>query len=279
MDHNLDSQGQLSSIEIENRNKEREKRNLFLLSLAGLLLFVVIWELVVGVGIVPKKFLAPPSTVFVTFINKFTEVKPDGATLQVHFISSFILALTGFLVAIIIGTPLGLFMGYFKAVDKVARPIFDLIRPIPPLAWIPLSILWLGIGMTAKAYIIFLAAFVPCVINSYTGVKLTNIVLINVAKTCGADRLEIFTKICVPSALPLVFTGFRIALGNAWSTLVAAELLASTCGLGYMIQQGRSLVRPDIIIVGMLTIGFTGALMAYAVNKLEDTIVPWRVKK
>jgi taurine transport system permease protein len=279
MDHNLDSQGQLSSIEIENRNQERERRNLFILSVSGLLLFIVFWQLIVGVGIVPKKFLAPPTTVFMTLINKFTETKPDGSTLQVHFISSFFLAFTGFMAAIFIGTPLGLFMGYYKAIDKVVRPLFDLIRPIPPLAWIPLSILWLGIGVTAKAYIIFLAAFVPCVINSYTGVKLTNIVLINVAKTCGASRWEIFSKICLPSALPLVFTGFRIALGNAWSTLVAAELLASTSGLGYMIQQGRSLVRPDIIIVGMFTIGFTGALMAYAVNRLEDKIVPWRVKK
>ena len=115
-----------------------------------------------------------------------------------------------------------------------------------------------GIGTTAKSYIIFLAAFVPCVINSYTGVKLTNPVLINVAKTCGASKWEIFVKVCVPSSLPLVFTGMRIALGNAWSTLVAAELLASISGLGYMIQQGRSLVRPDIIIVGMMTIGLQG---------------------
>lgn len=277
--NNINTARTMSSIEVENENRKKEKIRLSILSVSGIAIFLILWQMSVGLGWIPKKFLAPPTEVFKSFIIKLYDTRPDGSTLLVHFLSSFYIAFVGFTSAVIIGTSIGLLMGYYKIFEKIVRPIFELIRPIPPIAWIPLSILWLGIGTTAKSYIIFLAAFVPCVINSYTGVKLTNPVLINVAKTCGANSWKIFIRVSVPSALPLVFTGIRIALGNAWSTLVAAELLASTAGLGYMIQQGRSLVRPDIIIVGMLTIGLTGALMALGVGSLENKVVPWRVKR
>lgn len=269
----------ISSIELENMRQQKEKIRLLMLSASGVFIFLLLWQLSISLGWIPEKYLAPPTVVLRTFITKFYEARPDGSTLPVHFMSSLYIAFVGFVSAVVIGVPLGLLMGYYKDLDLLVRPIFEFIRPIPPLAWIPLSILWLGIGTTAKSYIIFLAAFVPCVINAYTGVKLTNPVLINVAKTCGASKWTIFVKVCIPSALPLVFTGMRIALGNAWSTLVAAELLASVSGLGYMIQQGRSLVRPDIIIVGMLTIGLTGALMAFVVARFENMAIPWRTRK
>ena len=226
-----------------------------------------------------EMFLLPPIVVVHTFLVKFIESTPDGATLPEHFITSLELALTGFISALALGTPLGLCMGWYRGVDRFARPLFELMRPVPPIAWIPLSILWLGVGVVAKAFIIFVAAFVPCVINSYTGVKMTNPVLINVAKTCGASSWQIFRRVCLPHAIPLVFAGFRVSLGSAWSTLVAAELLAATSGLGYMIQMGRTMIRPDIIIVGMLTIGLTGAVMSAALNAVERHLAPWRAKR
>lgn len=123
--------------------------------------------------------------------------------------------------------------------------MFEILRPIPPISWIPLTILWLGIGIKAKAFIIFFAAFIPCVINSATGIEQTNKTLINVAKTCGASNVEIFFKVGIPSALPIMFAGIRVALGNAWATLVAAEMLAANSGLGYMILMGRNYARAD----------------------------------
>ncbi|MEG0541810.1 MAG: ABC transporter permease [Angelakisella sp.] len=269
----------LSSVEVENRNKAREKRQLFLISAIGLAFFFGTWELVTRLEIIPSRYLNPPTMVIQTFFRKMVETNPDGATIPVHFWTSFKLALTGFLAAVVVGVPLGLIMGYYKTADRLIRPIFEVMRPIPPIAWIPISILWLGIGYPAKAFIIFMAAFVPCVINAHLGVTLTNRTLINVAKTCGASRWQIFTTICVPSAMPLVFTSLRIALGNAWSALVAAEMLAATAGLGFMIQQGRSFVRSDIIIVGMLVIGITGALMSACLAKLESKVSPWRVER
>jgi NitT/TauT family transport system permease protein len=184
--------------------------------------------------------------------------------------------LTGYISAVCVGVPLGLIMGWFRKVDEIVKPLFEMIRPIPPIAWIPLAILWLGIGLPAKAYIIWLSAFVPSVINSYAGIKLTEPVLISVSRTFGATNWETFLKVGVPSALPMVFTGLRLSLSSAWMTLVAAELLAGSEGLGYMIQMGRTLARPDVIIVGMLTIGCTGAAMGYLLEKLERKLAPWR---
>ncbi len=190
-----------------------------------------------------------------------------------------LVALSGYILAILVGVPLGFIMGFSDKVYRFVNPIFEVVRPIPPIAWIPLSIIWLGIGMEAKALIIFLAAFVPCVINSYTGIRQTNPTLINVATTCGASRWQIFKTVCIPSALPLTFTGMKVGLGNSWSTLVAAELIAAEAGLGYMIQQGRSLVRPDIIIVGMFTIGIIGALLSAILSAQERRFVKGRGQK
>lgn len=259
-------------------SRKAEKRKLILLSAIGLIAFFGIWQFVVQSGIVSSRSLSAPSTVLSTFITKLTSVNPDGATLITHFLMSFKLAITGFFVAIVIGIPLGLFMGYFKAFNMYATPLFEIIRPIPPIAWIPIVILTLGIDMRAKVFIIFVAAFVPCVINSYLGVKLTDQTLINVSKTFGASNWQIFTKICIPSSLSMVFAGVRISLNSSWSTLVAAEMLASTQGLGYMIQMGRQLIRPDIIIVGMLTIGGTGALLSWLLGLVEKKVAPWRYK-
>ena len=258
--------------------KQNKKLKLVLLSILGLVLFFGIWECSVRFGLVSERTLCAPSTALETLFTKMVEKKPDGATIPVHFLASIKLSLSGFLLAIVIGIPLGLFMGYYKVLDSLFTPLFEIIRPIPPIAWIPIIILTMGIGFNAKVFIIFVSAFVPCVVNSYLGIKLTNQTLINVAKTFGASRWQVFTKVCIPSSMNMVFTGMRISLGNSWSTLVAAEMLASTQGLGYMIQIGRSLSRPEIIIVGMAVIGVTGAIMSGLLSLCEKKVAPWRYK-
>ncbi len=276
---NADIQAIPESILKETKNRARHKRMMLLLSVASVTVFLALWQMAVSFEWVNPKYVASPVQVVETFLDKFTNPKPDGGTLGVHIFTSLYLVLVGYLSALIIGIPLGLITGYYRVADKLISPIFEIVRPIPPIAWIPLSVVWMGIGTTAKAFIIFLAAFVPCVINSYTGIKLTNPVLINVGKTCGASKWKVFTTVCIPAAMPMVFTGIRVAIGNAWSTLVAAELLAATAGLGYMIQQGRSLIRSDIIIVGMLTIGVIGAILLWLLGMMEDKVIKWRAKK
>lgn len=256
--------------------KQKNGSKYLILSILGLIVFFGLWELSVQLGWVSSRTLSPPSVVIQTFISKLTNSAPDGSTLPQHFLMSLKLALSSFAVAVVLGVPLGWIMGYYNVANCILNPIFEIIRPIPPIAWIPIIILTMGIGMPAKMFIIFVSAFVPCVINSYLGIRLTDHTRINVAKTFGASNWEIFTTVCIPSSLNMVFTGVRLSLNNSWTTLVAAEMLASTRGLGYMIQLGRTLIRPDIIIVGMLTIGLTGALLNNVLALFEKKIAPWR---
>lgn len=248
----------------------------FFLSLISLLTFFFVWQLLVQSGIINSKMLSPPSKVVQTFFEKLVSTKPDGSTLQTNIVTSLQVALSGFGLALVIGIPLGLFMGWYMPIDRLLRPIFEVVRPIPPIAWIPYTILWFGIGLKAKAVIIFYSAFVPIVINTYTGIKLTNKTLINVAKTCGASNFQIFVRVGIPSSLPLMFAGIRISLGNAWGCLVAAEMLAANAGLGYMILMGRQFVRPDIVILGMLVIGLMGSVLTWAVGRAEGILIKGR---
>lgn len=245
----------------------------------SIIIFLVIWEFLVRYEIIPTRYLPRPSDLIDVFIDKLSNPKPENSTLPINILSSLRISLSGFLTAISIGVPLGWFMGWYKPVDRFVKPLFEIIRPIPPIAWIPLTILLLGIGIRAKVFIIFFAAFVPCVINAYTGIKLANITLINVAKTCGASNFQIFYKVGIPSSFQMVFAGIRIALGASWTTLVAAEMLAAGSGLGYMILMGRQFARPDLIVLGMLIIGSIGALLAIGLSKVEQRIEVWRFKR
>lgn len=247
-----------------------------MLSVAGVLSFFLIWQLLIEFGIVSGRYLSKPTEIVALFIYKMTNTNPDGSTIPVSTLASLEVAIVGLLMAIVTGVPIGLLMGWYKGFRKFIKPVFEILRPIPPISWIPLTILWLGIGIKAKAFIIFFAAFIPCVINSATGIEQTNKTLINVAKTCGASNVEIFFKVGIPSALPIMFAGIRVALGNAWATLVAAEMLAANSGLGYMILMGRNYARADIVILGMVLIGALGALFTGTLGFIERRVIKWR---
>lgn len=268
-----------AGLKLWKQEQKRENLKYVFLSAAGIFTLLLVWQLSVSVGLVNEKMLPPPTKILETLIFKIGNTAPDGNILLVNIIASLQVALSGFLAAIIIGVPLGLIMGWWTYADRFIRPIFELVRPVPPIAWIPLVVVWMGIGLKAKALIIFFTAFVPCVINSYTGIKLTSQTLINVSRTFGASNTEIFWKIGVPSSLPMVFAGIRVALGNSWSTLVAAEMLAASAGLGYMIQIGRTVARPDIVIVGMVVIGAIGALLALVLSHAEKYFLRWKVNR
>jgi NitT/TauT family transport system permease protein/taurine transport system permease protein len=253
---------------------QQKTKKYFLISIFSLFGFFFIWyALTTWAQILPYHVMPSPVTIFQSFFRKLTSTIPDGATIPQHLIASLQTSVSGFLAGSVVGVPLGMAMAWNKKADLFFRPLFDLLRPIPPLAWIPIMIILLGIGTPARAAIIFMSAFVPNVINSYMGIKQTNPVHLWVGQVFGATRGELFRKVAFPTALPYTFTGLRISLGVSWVSLVAAEMLASTRGLSYMIQIGRLVVRPDIIIVGMLTIGATGALLAFLLKLVEDHFV------
>ena len=259
---------------------EREKHRItyrnITLSFAGILLFLLIWEGLALSGIVDSRILCDVLEVLRLFVTKLSDPNPDGAVLTVHIWSSLQVALLGFLLAVVIGVPLGWLMGWYRGADSFLRPLFEIIRPIPPVSWIPLTIVWLGIGLPAKSFIVFFAAFVPCLINAYTGIRQTKEVLKNVGKTFGASYFTVFVKVGIPSSLVMTFAGIKVAIGNAWATLVAAEMLAASSGLGYMILMGRSYARVDLIILGIVVIGVLGVIISAIINRLERIFLGWR---
>lgn len=253
---------------------KRRKETYGWLSVLSIILFVAVWWFCCDIlKLTSSSTLPGPITIAETFIKKLTSTAPDGATLPQHIFSSLKISLGGWIMGVVIGTPLGIFMAWYKKVDLFARPLFDLLRPIPGLAWIPLMIILFGIGLTPKIVTVFLSAFVPCVLNSYTGIRQTKDVHLWVGQTFGASDTQMLLHIAIPTALPLIMTGIRVALGAAWTCIVAAEMLASTMGLGYMIQQARGIYRPDIIICGMIGIGAIGAVFSGVLSLIENKIV------
>lgn len=248
-----------------------------IMSICSILVFLLIWELCTDVlHLTTPTTLPSPIKVFQTFVSKFTNTKPDGATLQAHTLASMKVALSGYFIGVVIGVPLGIAMAWFKPVDYFVTPLFDLLRPVPGIAWLPVMIVLFGIGLLSKAMVIFLSAFIACVINSYSGIKNTKPVHLWVGQTFGASNLQLLFKVAIPTALPMIFTGLKVALGASWNALIAAELLASTKGLGFMINQARGIYRPDIILVGMIAVGITGALLGWVIELLQRIFIKRR---
>lgn len=260
----------------EKRAQSRRAITLKFLTVVTIILFFAIWQLVVDQGIVDSRTLPSPLRIYETFLQKLSKKAPDGNLLSANIIASLQISLCGFFSAVLIGVPLGLVMGWYKVLDKILTPIFEIVRPIPPVAWIPIVVVWMGVGFRAKVLIIFFSAFVPCVINSYTGIQMTNKTFINVSKTFGASNFVNFIKVGVPSSFPMVMTGIKIALGNSWSTLVAAEMLAASAGLGFMIQMGRQFARADVVVLGMVLIGILGAILSAIFSLLEKRLLRWK---
>ncbi|MBI3699795.1 MAG: ABC transporter permease [Afipia sp.] len=171
--------------------------------------------------------------------------------------------------------PLGIAMGWWRIVYNQVSPIMEMLRPIPPLAWIPLSILWFGIGDTQNEFIIFLGIFFPILVNTIVGVKNIEPNLVRAARSLGAPEYKVLMRVVFKGALPQVITGIRIGLGVGWMALVAAELVGANSGLGFIINDARSMLRTDIIVVGMLTIGLVGLLIDTAIRVLSRYLLPW----
>lgn len=189
---------------------------------------------------------------------------------------SFIRVLEGFLIAAISALILGIGIGLSKKLEIFTALIIQILKPIPPIAWIPLAILWFGIGEFSKVFIITLGAFFPILINVVSGIKEIDNRYIEVAKVYEVPRKKIIKKVIIPGAFPSIMTGLRIGLGNAWVCVVAAEMIAATKGVGYMLMDGRSLSRPEVVILAMLVIGIIGKIMDDLINKLSLKVIRWK---
>ncbi|MEY4643540.1 MAG: ABC transporter permease [Hylemonella sp.] len=183
----------------------------------------------------------------------------------------------GFAISSSIGVLLGLAMGASRKVEAIANPVFLFLRPIPPLAWIPLAIVWLGLGDSAKLLVIFVAAFVPSVINSFSGVRQIERPIFEAAAMLNVSGWRMWREVLIPGALPSIFTGLRLSLQASWTTLVAAELVGAIAGLGQILNQGAQDIFPAMILVGMLSVALAGWLMTLVLGAIEVRTMPWRM--
>jgi NitT/TauT family transport system permease protein len=234
----------------------------------GLLSVAVVlgaWQAAGMAGWLNVHLLPPPGDI----LRAFAELAEDGVLFG-HAAASLKRVLTGLLYACLAAFPLGIITASNPRIRAHIQPLIELLRPIPPIAWIPLAILWFGIrGDRASNFITFIAAFFPLFINTFSGIKHIEELHMNAAKCLGASRRMLLLDVALPSALPFVITGLRLSLGFAWMSVIAAELIASNSGLGYMIEINRSMLNTAHVICGMLTIGAIGYLMNEGILLLE----------
>jgi ABC-type nitrate/sulfonate/bicarbonate transport system permease component len=235
-----------------------------------LLALILLWEYVsIGNPSLALQ-LPPPSEIF----SAALELIKKGQ-LQTDVSASLARVGKALLAASLFGIPLGAMLGGSRKFAWSVEPVVNFFRPIPPLAWIPLSILWFGIGDLQNEFIIFLAAVFPILINTMEGVRDAERQLIRAARTLGASRTMIALTVTLPAALPQMFVGLRVGTGIAWMALVAGELVAATSGLGYLINLGRYLFRSDYVIVGMVAIGLIGLMLDGAIRLSQRIVMPW----
>jgi len=257
------------------RRRLRLPRQL-LIGLATIVVMLAIWYmLTTSLGVIdPNRFPSPQQ--FFAALEQMMTTGYAGGNLIDHLLRSLVLVVSGFLVAVAVGVPLGFAMGYDKRAEAFFNPIFLLLRPIPPLAWIPLAIVWLGITDASKMLVIFVSAFVPSVINTFTGVRNVNRTLVEAAQVHGATRGRLIREVYVPDALPLIFTGLRLSLQASWTTLVAAELVGAFLGLGRVLSTAYRDINTAMILLAMVVIAIAGALTTQALGVLERRLIKWR---
>ncbi|MEY3309131.1 MAG: hypothetical protein RLZZ413_3169 [Pseudomonadota bacterium] len=245
---------------------------LSLLSIAGLLF---VWWMFTAMGWVKPLFLPSPQAVFGKFINVWQNGFTNTPFLE-HVGISAARVFGAFLLACLIGIPLGIGMGMSPFIRGIFDPPLEFYRPIPPLAYLPLMIIWFGIGETSKVLLIFLSVLAPVALGARSGVKSAAIEQIHAAYSFGASRWQVMTQVILPSALPEILTAMRIGIGFGWTTLVAAEMVAATKGLGYMVLTASQFLQTSTVIMGIFVI----AIIAYSFDMLmrfvERRVVPWK---
>lgn len=247
------------------------RREWLALSVAGLATFFGIWSLASVAGLAPPQFLPPPWEVAAKFVA-LTHEPFVGYTLQQHLLSSFMRFGMGFGLAVVIGVPLGLLMGWFRGLDLVVSPLFDALRFVAPIAWVPFAALWFGTGIGGPVLVIFTGAFPPCVINSYRGARYVEPYLIEAARTLGASNWRIIAEVLLPASVPSIVAGLRVSAGLAWQSLVGAELIVASSGIGYLLVKGQANISTSIVMSGMIAIGVVGFAIDTLLQRLQRTI-------
>ena len=245
-----------------------------ILSAGAVLTALLLWFLITGLGWVDPLFFPTPQSVWVSFVD-ILQNGYKGLPLIRHIGASMWRLAIAFVIALCSAVPLGLASGYFKPVQAILDPFIEFYRPLPPLAYYTLLVIWLGIEDPSKVALLFLAGFAPLYIAMVSGVKRVPRDRVNAALSLGASQWQVFTQIIFPSCLPELFTGLRTALGFMYTTLVAAEMVAAVSGIGWMVLDASKFLRSDIIFVGIIIMGVIAIALDLGLRWLQTRYLPW----
>ena len=243
----------------------------WLLSAAGIASLFIAWSAMALSGLVPAQFLPTPWAVAARFAE-LTHTPFTGFTIQQHLWSSVQRYLLGFGLAAAVGVPLGLAMGWFRGLDNVVSPLVGAVRFVAPIAWVPFAALWFGTGIGGPTLIIFMGAFPPALINAYRGARFVEPLFIEAARTLGASHWRVIAEVLLPASVPSIVAGLRISAGLGWQSLIGAELIVASSGIGYLIVKGQSNISTATVMAGMVAIGAVGFAIDVLLRQLEARI-------
>jgi len=233
-----------------------------------------LWALASAYALVSPVFLPSPRQVVIALYNLVVTGFVD-ATLAEHVGASLYRIFGALIASILIGIPAGLAIGTSRVGRGILDPIVEFLRPLPPLAYLPLVIIWVGIGEASKITVIALSMLPSIILSTSAGVRAVSKDHVNAARSLGASKAQVLREVVLPSAVPSILTGIRIALGAGWTTLVAAELVAATSGIGFMIQSAAQFLVTDIVIAGIIVIALIAIVLEYVARLIERRLVPW----
>ncbi len=249
-------------------------KNRWFLYAVSLTAFFGIWKYVDYTGILGNGIAAPEAVV--VQIYKLLNDTIAGKSLWGHIWASTYRVLIGFAIASAIAVPLGILMALNRYINAIVKPVFDLLKPMPPFAWISCAILWFGIDEPSKIFIIVVGTFVPCLLNSYMGIRLIEPQLYDVIRVLGGNRRDEILQVGFPAAFPAIFAGLQISVSIAWTCVLSAELVSARSGLGFIIIQGMQLSRPALVLAGMVVLALVAWGTTLLVTGLEKILCPWK---
>ena len=247
------------------------------ISVLTVLALLLLWLLVTGLGLIKPLFLPSPQAVFEQFYEYLTGQANDRPLWE-HFAMSMFRVFSAFALACLTAIPVGIAMGMSRVWRGIFDPPLEFYRPLPPLAYLPLIIIWFGIDELPKVLLIYLSCFAPLALAARSGMKSASQEQINAAYSVGASYHQVILHVILPAALPEIMVGMRIAIGFGWTTLVAAEMVAANVGLGQMVLNASNFLRTDIVIMGIVVIGVVAYLFDLLMRWVEARVVPWKGK-
>lgn len=244
-------------------------------SVLSVALMLLLWTVLSHSSLVKPGYLPTPESLWSTFVD-LLQNGYQGQPLSAHIGASLLRTLAGFFAGVLVGVPLGLFTGYNRRAGAMISPIMAFIRPIPPIAFIPMAVLYFGLGELGKVVLIFFVSFNYVQANAQAGAANFPIAYRRASESLGLTRWQTFARIVLPGALPQIFTGLKVALALSWAVVVAAELVGAQSGLGFMISDAALLFRIPVVFIGIVLIGAIGLIMNFSLNWVEARIVHWK---